>query len=124
LHKTLGDRIGDSKPHSTAILISERTAISHHLREQHFRLNCAIDALAVDGWLPIAKAGKWIDEQQPEKYGYRRWRQVVHEASMFDLRYFEVNGQRSASYRKRESAAMTGNFNGAAGEVGSGKTWP
>ncbi|NKW78803.1 hypothetical protein HGD90_05190 [Rhodobacteraceae bacterium R_SAG7] len=65
----------------------------------------AFGALAVDGWAPVAEAGKWITDRypghQPAKYGCRSWRQVVHEASTFELRYFEMDGQRTACYQER-----------------------
>lgn len=63
--------------------------------------------LAVEGWTPVAMAGRWIAEKQPEqlpaKYGCSSWRQVVHESHLFDLRYREVNGQRAAWYRVKRS---------------------
>ena len=69
----------------------------------------AFGALAVDGWAPLNKAGKWIakryPEQVPAKYGCRRWRQVVHSAPILELRYLEVDGQRTACYREKKSAA-------------------
>ncbi|WP_299132654.1 OST-HTH/LOTUS domain-containing protein [uncultured Amaricoccus sp.] len=75
-------------------------------------LRHAAGELAVDGWASIAEAGEWIAERFPEqlpaKYGCRGWRQVVHESRIFDLRYFEINGQRSARYREKESLANTG----------------
>ncbi len=47
-------------------------------------LRDAAGALAVDGWVPVAEAGRWIAERLPEqlpaKYGCRSWRQVVHES--------------------------------------------
>lgn len=61
--------------------------------------------LAVDGWTPVASAGRWIAERHPEhlpaKYGCSSWRQVVHESRLFELRYREVNGQRAAWYRAK-----------------------
>ena len=58
--------------------------------------------LAVDGWVSIAEAGRWISERFPEqvpaKYGCSSWRQVVHESQAFEIRYFERDGQRSANY--------------------------
>lgn len=69
----------------------------------------AFGALAVDGWAPLNKAGKWIakryPEQVPAKYGCRRWRQVVHSAPILELRYLEVDGQRTACYREKKSTA-------------------
>ena len=62
-----------------------------------------LGAIAVDGWASIAEAGTWIEERYPEqlpaKHGCRSWRQVVHEAPKFELRYFEADGKRSAFYR-------------------------
>ena len=61
--------------------------------------------LAVEGWAPVAVAGRWIVERHPEqlpaKYGCSSWRQVVHESRLFDLRYREVDGQRAAWYRDK-----------------------
>ena len=67
----------------------------------------AADQLAVDEWTPVATAGRWIAERHPDqlpaKYGCSSWRQVVHESRLFDLRYREVNGQRAAWYRSKET---------------------
>lgn len=69
----------------------------------------AADELAVDGWVSIIEAGSWITERFPEqlpaKYGCSSWRQVVHESRVFEIRYFEMDGQRSARYRKKEKPA-------------------
>jgi hypothetical protein len=63
--------------------------------------------LAVEGWTPVAVAGRWIADRSPEqlpaKYGCSSWRQVVHECRLFELRYREVDGQRAAWYRAREA---------------------
>jgi len=65
----------------------------------------AANELAVDGWTPVAAAGRWImersPEQQPNKYGCTSWRQVLHESRMFELRYRDLEGQRAACYRVR-----------------------
>ena len=67
----------------------------------------AADQLAVDEWTPVATAGRWIAERYPDqlpaKYGCSSWRQVVHESRLFELRYREVNGQRAAWYRPKET---------------------
>ncbi|MCI5042899.1 MAG: OST-HTH/LOTUS domain-containing protein [Donghicola eburneus] len=69
----------------------------------------AFRALAVDGWAPVAEAGKWVaklyPEQLPAKYGCQSWRQVVHNASILELRYLERDGQRTACYREKDSSA-------------------
>ena len=61
--------------------------------------------LAVDGWTPVAAAGRWImersPEQRPNKYGCASWRQVLHESRLFELRYRDANGRRAAWYRAR-----------------------
>lgn len=63
----------------------------------------AFEALVCDGWAPLAEAEKWITarhpEQLPTKYGCQSWRQVVHEAPDLELRYFVIDGERSAFYR-------------------------
>lgn len=69
----------------------------------------AFRVLAVDGWAPVAEAGKWVaklyPEQLPAKYGCQSWRQVVHNASILELRYLEIDGQRTACYREKDSSA-------------------
>lgn len=69
----------------------------------------AAGELAVDGWAPVAQAGRWIaarlPEQLPAKYGCSSWQQVVHESRVFELRYFKMDGQRSAWYREKENSA-------------------
>lgn len=63
--------------------------------------------LAIEGWTPVASAGRWIAERHPDqlpaKYGCSSWRQVVHESRLFELRYREVNGQRAAWYRAKQT---------------------
>ncbi|CAJ0885515.1 OST-HTH/LOTUS domain-containing protein [Cupriavidus gilardii] len=70
-------------------------------------LRDAAGALAVDGWTPVALAGRWIADRHPEqlpaKYGCSSWRQVVHESRLFELRYREVDGQRAAWYRAKDA---------------------
>ena len=70
----------------------------------------AFGVLAVDGWAPVGEAGKWITkrypEQLPAKYGCQSWRQVVHNAPNLELRYLEMDGQRTACYRDKDRAAM------------------
>lgn len=70
-------------------------------------LRDAAGALAVDGWTPVALAGRWISDRHPEqlpaKYGCSSWRQVVHESRLFELRYREVDGQRAAWYRAKDA---------------------
>lgn len=69
----------------------------------------AFGALAVGGWVPVAAAGKWVakryPEQLPAKYGCLSWRQVVHNAPILELRYLEMDGQRTACYREKDSSA-------------------
>lgn len=59
--------------------------------------------LAVEGWTPVAAAGRWITQwypdQRPARYGRASWRQVLHESRLFELRYRDVDGQRAAWYR-------------------------
>lgn len=67
----------------------------------------AASELAIEGWTPVASAGRWIakrhPDQLPAKYGRSSWRQVVHESRLFDLRYREVNGKREAWYREKQT---------------------
>jgi hypothetical protein len=64
--------------------------------------------LAVDGWTSLESAKSWIQanhpEQTPEKYGCRRWRQVLHESRLFDLRYqVDGEGEKLAWFKERSS---------------------
>lgn len=74
-------------------------------------LRDAWGALAVEGWAPVDEAGAWITrrypEQLPARYRCRSWRQVVHNAPVFELRYLEVDGRRTACYRERDSTATS-----------------
>lgn len=69
-------------------------------------LRDAAKDLAVDGWTPVAAAGRWIAERHPEqlpaKYGCSSWRQVLHESHQFELRYREIDGRRAAWYRTKD----------------------
>jgi hypothetical protein len=68
----------------------------------------AAGELAVDGWASVEEAGKWIakrhPEQLPAKYGCSSWRHVVHQSLFFELRKFEIDGQRYARYREKEKS--------------------
>lgn len=68
-------------------------------------LRDAARELAVDGWTPVAAAGRWIADRHPEqlpaKYGCSSWRQVVHESRQFELQYRDTDGRRAAWYRAR-----------------------
>lgn len=77
------------------------------LRLSHVRaLREAASELAVDGWTSVAEAGRWISKRHPEqlpaKYGCSSWRQVLHESRLFELRYRDVGGQRTAWFKARE----------------------
>lgn len=65
----------------------------------------AFQVFSDEGWAPLVAAEKWITAQHPEqlpaKYGCQSWRQVVHNAPNLDLRYFAIDGKRSAFYRPR-----------------------
>lgn len=71
----------------------------------------AFDALVVDEWASVTEAGRWITkrypEQRPAKYECASWRQVVHETHIFELRYFEMDGKRTAYYREKERPAKS-----------------
>jgi hypothetical protein len=71
-----------------------------------YALREAAAELAVGGWAAISEAGRWIivryPEQRPERYGCKSWRQAVHQSKVFELRYLEINGRRTACYRLRE----------------------
>ncbi len=71
-----------------------------------YALREAAGELAIDGWTSVEEASRRIAEREPEqlpaKYGCSSWQQVLHESRIFELRYFEVDGRRSARYRKKE----------------------
>ena len=77
------------------------SAIVNALRE-------ASAELALDGWTPVADAGKWVAARYPEElpanYGCRTWRQVLHQSGVFELRYFQTDGLRRAWYRVKSHA--------------------
>ncbi|WP_081283983.1 OST-HTH/LOTUS domain-containing protein [Stenotrophomonas maltophilia] len=60
---------------------------------------------AIDGWVNLDTAVRWVAEHQPEqtpkKYGCARWRHVIHESRQFELRHFAHNGQLGAWFRER-----------------------
>lgn len=64
--------------------------------------------LAVDGWAPVVEASELLlaryPDELPANYGCRSWRQVLHESGVFELRYREVDGHRTAWYRQKMSA--------------------
>ncbi|MCE8540098.1 OST-HTH/LOTUS domain-containing protein [Ruegeria pomeroyi] len=68
-------------------------------------LKKAAGELAVDGWVSVEEAAAWISEHYPDQlpgaYGCRSWRQVLHESRIFEIRYFETEGLRSAWYREK-----------------------
>ena len=63
--------------------------------------------LAVDGWVNLDAAARWVSEhhpeQTPQKYGCSRWRHAVHQSGQFELRRFTHNGQFGAWFRERPS---------------------
>ncbi|UWQ10822.1 OST-HTH/LOTUS domain-containing protein [Aliiroseovarius crassostreae] len=65
----------------------------------------AASELSVDGWAPLEDAGLWItkrhEDQTPANLDCRSWRHVVQEARVFEIRYFNRGGKRSAWYRER-----------------------
>lgn len=68
----------------------------------------AFRELSIDGWVNLDTAARWVTEYQPEetpkKYGYSRWRQVIHESGQFELRRFTHNGEFGAWFRERSNA--------------------
>jgi hypothetical protein len=64
--------------------------------------------LALDGWAPVTEASEWValryPGELPSNYGCRTWQQVLHQSGIFELRYFQTEGQRRAWYRVRSHA--------------------
>lgn len=85
--------------------VSEGQALEWKHNSVVLALREAFSVLSVDGWACVDEAGRWIaarnPEQTPLKYGCKSWRQVVHEASIFKLKYFEKQGRRSAFFQEK-----------------------
>ena len=68
--------------------------------------------LAIDCWVPVAKATEWISTRYPEKLpkncGCRSWPQVLQKSRCFELRYRQTGGQRVAWYRVRSHKLSAG----------------
>lgn len=86
-----------------AILVSGKvpwpmTPIVAALRE-------AAAELAVDGWAPVVEASELVllryPDELPANYGCSSWRQVLQESGIFELRYRETEGHRTAWYREK-----------------------
>lgn len=64
--------------------------------------------LAVDGWVNLDAAARWVSEhhpeQTPQKYRCSRWRHVIHESGQFELRRFTHNEQFGTWLRERPAA--------------------
>jgi hypothetical protein len=72
----------------------------------------AAGEFAVDGWASIAEASMWIAERHPEHYPRSMdaaigGKSCMNESRVFELQYFEMDGQRSAWYREKKSSANT-----------------
>ena len=65
--------------------------------------------LAVDGWVNLDAAARWVSEhhpeQTPQKYGCSRWRHAVHQSGQFELRRFTHNGQFGGWFRERPASS-------------------
>ena len=73
-----------------------------------YSLRQAYRELAVDGWVNVDAAARWVSEHEPEqtpqKYGCSRWRHALHQSGQFELRRFSHNGQFGAWFRERPAA--------------------
>ena len=65
--------------------------------------------LAVDDWVNLDAAARWVSEhypeQTPQKYGCSRWRHALHQSGQFELRRFTHNGQFGAWFRERPAVS-------------------
>lgn len=65
----------------------------------------AATELQQDGWASVEAAKNWATSrypnERPEAYGCRTWRQVIHEARLFELQARKVDGRRHEWYRTR-----------------------
>lgn len=97
-------------PDFTDFFVDRR--IPWHITAINKALHEAAMELASGDWIPVDTATYWITkrypEEQPEGYGCRSWRQVIHETERFDLQIRKVGGRREAWYRprNRESAQL------------------
>ncbi|WP_306752884.1 OST-HTH/LOTUS domain-containing protein [Paracoccus actinidiae] len=79
--------------------------IPWHITTINKALHEAAMELASGDWASVDTAISWITkrypEEQPESYGCRSWRQVIHETGRFDLQVRKVDGRSQAWYRPR-----------------------
>lgn len=92
-----------ASPDVQDLLVHRR--IPWHFRTIAQALHEAAVELAKGDWASVDTATRWIaeryPEEQPEGYGCRSWRQVIHETGRFDLQVRKVEGRRQAWYRPR-----------------------
>jgi len=65
--------------------------------------------LSKDGWVSLDDAARWLSEKHPDKkpeqYGCSRWRHLLHESGLFDVRRAPSSrsGATEAYFRSREA---------------------
>jgi len=101
----LADYIGS--PDFENFIVHRR--IPWHITTITQALHEAAMELARGDWAPVDTATCWITErypdEQPEGYGCKSWRQVIHETGSFDLQVRKFDGRRQAWYRPRSRMA-------------------
>ena len=62
-------------------------------------------ALSQNGWTAVKAATEWMNahhpDERPENYGCGSWRQIIHEAGLFELQYQDTHGAREAWFRRK-----------------------
>jgi len=67
--------------------------------------------LAKNGWTSLNEAVRWLDEKypdiKPEQYGCSRWRHLLHESGLFEIRRVSSGqpGPTEAYFRSRDAQA-------------------
>lgn len=99
--KVLADNL--AAPDVQALIVHGR--VPWHITTIAQALHQAAMELTAGDWASVDTAICWITErypqEQPEGYGCKSWRQVIHETGRFDLQVRKVDGRRQAWYRAR-----------------------
>ena len=61
--------------------------------------------LAKEGWTSVIEAERWLEKKYPDEkpalYGCSRWRHLLHESGLFDIRRFALGGVGVICFRSK-----------------------
>jgi hypothetical protein len=70
-------------------------------------LRDAESKLSTNGWTPVVDAARWLDKKYPDErpalYGCSRWRHLLHESGLFDIRRFAIGEGEVVCFRSKET---------------------